>query len=182
MIPRVEIPRSSFNRSHGYKTTFNEGYLIPFYVDEALPGDTFNCNATLFARLATPVAPIMDNMYLETFFFAVPVRLIWDNWKKFNGEQVNPDDSTDFLVPQITSPSGGWPVGSLSDYFGLPTGISNLSVWCQSEQLHLVGNCSDSVPGLSGTFLSTFLHVFLPFSPPAKQPGNQETLDITISS
>lgn len=127
-IPRADIPRSSFNRSHGYKTTFDSGYLVPFYVDEALPGDTFNARSTLFARLATPIAPIMDNMYMDTFYFAVPIRLIWDNWQRFNGEQKNPGDSTDFLVPQVKSPTGGWTVGSLEDYFGLPTGVANLSV------------------------------------------------------
>ena len=127
-VPRADIPRSSFNRSHGYKTTFDSGYLVPFYVDEALPGDTFNLRANLFARLATPIVPIMDNMFLETFYFAVPIRLVWDNFKKFNGEQKNPGDSTDFLVPTLTSPAGGWLSHSLSDYFGLPTGKANLEV------------------------------------------------------
>ena len=128
-IPRADIPRSSFNRSHGYKTTFDAGYLVPFYIDEALPGDTFNCKSTLFARLATPIAPLMDNLYMDTFYFAVPLRLIWDNWQRFNGEQDNPGDSTDYLVPTITSPaSTGWAVGSLEDYFGLPTGIPGLEV------------------------------------------------------
>ena len=97
-IPRADIQRSSFNRSHGYKTTLDSGYLVPFFVDEVLPGDTFNLKATLFGRLATPVVPFMDNMYLETFFFFVPNRLVWDNWQKFNGEQKNPGDSTDFLT------------------------------------------------------------------------------------
>jgi len=126
-VPSADIQRSSFDRSHGYKTTFDAGYLIPIYVDEALPGDTFNLNMTGFARLATPLDPIMDNMYIETFFFAVPNRLLWDNWEKFNGAQDNPDDSTDFLIPQMVSPSGGHLVGSLSDYFGIPTGVANLS-------------------------------------------------------
>jgi hypothetical protein len=75
--------------------------LYPIFVDEALPGDTFNVKMTAFARMATPLKPIMDNLYMDTFFFAVPCRLLWDNWKKFNGEQINPGDSTDFLVPQI---------------------------------------------------------------------------------
>ena len=123
-IPRAEIQRSNFNRSHGLKTTFNSGYLVPFYVDEVLPGDTFNLKATLFGRLATPVVPFMDNLYLETFFFFVPNRLVWDNWQKFNGEQENPEDSTDFLVPTLAANS--WQVGSLADYFGIPTGV-NLS-------------------------------------------------------
>ena len=127
-IPRADIPRSSFNRSHGYKTTFDSGFLVPFYADEALPGDTFNAHATIFARLATPIAPIMDNMYLDTFYFAVPIRLIWNNWEKFNGEQTNPGDSTDYLCPVIKSPAGGFTVGSLEDYLGLPTGVANLEV------------------------------------------------------
>jgi len=89
-VPKAEIPRSSFDRSHGHKTTFDAGYLVPFFVDEALPGDTFKVNATCFARLATPIYPIMDNMYLDTQFFSVPIRLVWDNWQKFNGEQKIP--------------------------------------------------------------------------------------------
>ena len=128
MIPKVDIPRSVFNRSHGYKTTFNSGYLVPFYVDEVLPGDTFKCDATLFARLATPVVPIMDNLYLDTFFFAVPLRLIWDNFNKFMGERENPEDSIDYLVPQIESGEEGFPEGGLEDYFGLPVGVPNLKV------------------------------------------------------
>lgn len=128
-VPQANIPRSVFNRSHGYKTTFDSGYLIPFYVDEALPADTFNVNCTLFARLATPIVPIMDNLFMDIFFFAVPIRLIWSNFQKFMGEQENPDDSTDYEIPTITSPaSTGWAVGTLSDYFGLPTGIEGLEV------------------------------------------------------
>lgn len=124
IAPEVNIQRSSFDRSHAYKTTFNSGFLVPFYIDEALPGDTFNCQTSLFARLNTPIAPIMDNMYLETFFFAVPYRLVWSNWQKFNGEQNSPGDSTDFLIPQMTAPAGGYLEGTLSDYFGLPTKIA----------------------------------------------------------
>lgn len=120
-IPRADIQRSSFNRSHGYKTTLDSGYLVPFFVDEVLPGDTFNLKATLFGRLSTPVVPFMDNMYLETFFFFVPNRLVWDNWQKFNGEQKNPGDSTDFLIPTLEA--GKHEVGSIADYFGIPTGV-----------------------------------------------------------
>nr|QJB20732.1 MAG: major capsid protein [Microvirus sp.] len=127
-IPSATIPRSVFNRTHGHKTTFDASYLVPFYVDEALPGDTFHLKASIFARLATPIAPIMDNLHMETFFFAVPVRLLWDNWQKFNGEQDNPTDSIDYLVPTITSPAGGWTQGSLEDYFGLPTGVAGIEV------------------------------------------------------
>lgn len=126
-VPRAEIPRSTFNRSHGHKTTFDEGYLVPVFVDEALPGDTFNLHMTAVARLATPIFPIMDNMFMDTHFFAVPIRLIWDNWQKFNGEQNDPGDSTDFAIPTMDAPAGtGHAVGSLSDYFGIPTGIANL--------------------------------------------------------
>ncbi|WP_287787402.1 major capsid protein [Megamonas sp.] len=120
-IPRADIQRSSFNRSHGYKTTLDSGYLVPFFVDEVLPGDTFNLKATLFGRLSTPAVPFMDNMYLETFFFFVPNRLVWDNWQKFNGEQKNPGDSTDFLIPTLEA--GTHEVGSIADYFGIPTGV-----------------------------------------------------------
>lgn len=127
--PQAEIQRSSFDRSHGYKTTFDAGYLVPIFVDEALPGDTFNLDLTAFARLATPLKPVMDNMFMETFFFAVPNRLIWDNWQKFNGEQANPTDSTDYLVPtMIMNATTGAPVGSLHDYFGIPTEIASLEV------------------------------------------------------
>ena len=125
--PQATIPRSKFNRSHGVKTTFNEGFLVPVLVDEILPGDTFNLKMHAFARMATPIFPIMDNLYLESFFFAVPYRLVWDNWEKFNGYQVNPGDSTDFTIPQITgSEAAGVAVGSLADYMGIPPGILNL--------------------------------------------------------
>jgi len=127
-VPAAEIQRSQFDRSHGYKTTFNAGDLVPFFVDEALPGDTFNLNVTTFARMATPITPVMDNLFCDTFFFFVPIRLIWDNFKKMMGEQLNPGDSTSYLVPQMTAPaSGGHAVGSLSDYMGIPTGIASLS-------------------------------------------------------
>jgi len=126
-VPKAEIPRSSFDRSHGHKTTFDAGLLVPVFVDEALPGDTFNLKMTGFARLATPIFPIMDNMYMETHYFSVPMRLVWDNWQKFNGEQKNPGDSTDFIIPQMVSPTGGYAVNSLSDYMGLPTGIAGIS-------------------------------------------------------
>jgi len=142
-VPKAEIQRSSFDRSHGFKTTFNSGYLIPFFVDEALPGDTFNLRASYFARLATPLTPFMDNLFLDTFFFAVPNRLVWDNWQKFNGEQTDPGDSTEFLIPQMVSPVNGYAVGSLSDYFGLPTAplpdtsrtITHSSLWHRAYNL-----------------------------------------------
>ena len=122
-IPGAQIPRSVFNRSHGLKTTFDAAWLIPIFWDEALPGDTLNLKATLFVRMSTPVFPLMDNMYLDTFFFAVPNRLLWDNWQKFCGEQDDPGDSTDFVIPQMTAHTVA--ESSLSDYLGIPTGIAN---------------------------------------------------------
>jgi len=120
-VPRADIPRSQFNRNHGYKTTFDAGYLIPIFIDEALPGDTFNLRMATFGRLATPLVPFMDNLYCDSFFFAVPYRLVWDNWQKFNGEQTNPDDTTDYLIPTCTSPAvTGYLTGSVQDYLGLP--------------------------------------------------------------
>jgi hypothetical protein len=124
-VPRADIPRSSFDRSAGYKTTLNAGILYPIFAEEALPGDTFNVSMTGFARLSTPLKPLMDNSYFNTFFFAVPNRLIWDNWQAFNGEQKNPDDSTDFLVPEVTFDAAGIAYGTMGDYFGLPVGVPN---------------------------------------------------------
>ena len=121
MIPKADIPRSKFDCQSTHKTTFDSGYLVPIYVDEVLPGDTFNLNMTAFARLATPLYPIMDNLHLESFFFFVPNRLIWTNWQKFMGEQNNPGDSISYVVPQQVSPANGYAIGSLQDYMGLPT-------------------------------------------------------------
>lgn len=121
MVPRPEIPRSQFIRQFTHKTCFEAGMLVPIYVDEVLPGDTFNMKATMFCRMATPIFPIMDNMYLDTFFFFVPNRLIWSNWVKFMGQQDNPGDSTSFVIPMNVSPTGGYAVGTLFDYMGLPT-------------------------------------------------------------
>jgi len=121
MVPRSDIPRSSFRIESAHKSTFDAGYLVPVYVDEVLPGDTFNLRMTAFARLATPLFPIMDNLHLDSFFFFVPNRLVWNNWVKFMGEQDNPGDSISFVVPQVVCPAGGYAVGSLQDHMGLPT-------------------------------------------------------------
>lgn len=121
MIPKADIPRSKFDCQSTHKTTFDAGYLVPVYVDEVLPGDTFNLNMTAFARMATPLYPVMDNLHLESFFFFVPNRLIWNNWQKFMGEQTNPGDSISYVVPQQVSPANGYTIGSLQDYMGLPT-------------------------------------------------------------
>lgn len=122
-IPNSPIQRSVFDRSHDYKTTMDAGYLIPFFVDEVLPGDTFKLRVNAFVRMNTLVAPFMDNVFMDTFFFFVPTRLVWDNWQRFCGEQKNPADSTDFLIPQISG-SPMFAVGSIYDYMGLPTGVS----------------------------------------------------------
>lgn len=121
MIPRAEIPRSSFKIETAHKTTFNAGDLVPIYVDEVLPGDTFNLRMTAFTRLATPLYPTMDNLHLDSFFFFVPNRLIWSNWQKFMGQQDNPSDSISYVVPTTTTPASGYATGSIFDYMGLPT-------------------------------------------------------------
>ena len=121
MVPRAEIPRASFNIQKTYKTTFDAGGLIPVFCEEVLPGDTFNVKMTAFARLATPIYPIMDNMHLDSFFFFVPNRLVWANWVRFMGEQDALTDSISYVVLTMISKVGGYDVGSLYDYFGLPT-------------------------------------------------------------
>lgn len=143
MIPRADIPRSSFRRQTAHKTTFDAGYLIPIYIDEVLPGDSFNLRMTAFARMATPIFPLMDNLHLETFFFFVPNRLLWDNWERFMGQQDNPGDSTDYLIPQQVCPPGGYAPCSLQDYMGLPTQgqipagnqVSHSALWLRAYNL-----------------------------------------------
>jgi hypothetical protein len=138
-VPHADIQRSTFDRSHGLKTTFNAGELVPIYVDEALPGDTFSCNLTAFSRLATPIHPTMDNAFMDTHFFAVPVRLVWDDFEEFMGETKTYkaagsdrlDGTPDFTVaapvpPTITASGSGEVEGSLSDYFGIPTKVGGL--------------------------------------------------------
>nr|DAI01077.1 MAG TPA: major capsid protein [Microviridae sp.] len=119
-IPRAEIPRSVFDRSFTTKTAFNSGYLIPVFFDEVLPGDTFDVNASFFTRLATPVVPIMDNLWLDSFFFFVPYRLVWDHWTNMHGERKNPQDSVDYICPTVTAPDNGFGFGSIYDYLGIP--------------------------------------------------------------
>jgi hypothetical protein len=125
--PAMYMKRTKFDRSHVYKTTFNSGKLIPVFVDEVLPGDTTRMSVNYFARLATPIKPIMDNIYLDWFFFFVPNRLVWDHWQNFCFEQEDPDDSTDYVIPTVTATanSDNNYVGSLWDYFGLPVNTTN---------------------------------------------------------
>ena len=126
--PAMYMRRTKFDRSHVYKTTFDAGKLIPVFVDEVLPGDTTRMSVNYFARLATPIKPIMDNIYLDWFFFFVPNRLVWDHWQNFCFEQDDPDDSTDYVIPTTSAgdtSDTSKAVGSLWDYFGLPIGLSN---------------------------------------------------------
>lgn len=128
--PAMYMKRTKFDRSHVYKTTFDSGRLIPVFVDEVLPGDTTRMSVNYFARLATPIKPIMDNIYLDWFFFFVPNRLVWEHWQNFCFEQEDPDDDTDFVIPTVsaTGNSKNAYIGSLWDYFGLPVNTSgNLS-------------------------------------------------------
>jgi len=126
--PQANIHRSRFDRSHGHKTTFDAGELIPILVDEVLPGDTFTLRATAFARVATLLFPIMDNIQMDFHFFFVPYRLVWDHWEQFNGAQANPADSVDYLVPTITAPTGGFTERSIYDYMGIPVGVDNITI------------------------------------------------------
>lgn len=121
MVPRADIPRSSFRMQKTLKTTFDSGFLIPILCEEVLPGDTFNLRMTAFCRLATPIFPFMDNMYLESFFFFIPNRIVWENWVRFMGEQDNPADSISYVIPSSLCPAGGYAVGTIQDHFGLPT-------------------------------------------------------------
>ena len=170
--PSIQAPRSQFDRSHGHKFTMDAGWLVPFYWDDCLPGDTFNLNTTAFARLSTPLFPIMDNMFIDTHFFFVPYRLIWENSKKFFGEQTDPGDSIDYQIPVLSDATssctsdadiayGTAPqrAAALLNYLGVPDGISGNDVDINALPLRAYGriynewfrdqNLIDSVdPGL----------------------------------
>lgn len=131
LVPHVDISRSRFDRSASLKTSFNAGDVVPFFLDEVLPGDTFSVDTSKVVRMQTLLTPMMDNVYLDTYYFFVPNRLVWDHWKEFCGENTESAwiPQTEYTMPQITSPSGtGWDVGTLADYFGIPTGVAGLSV------------------------------------------------------
>ncbi len=128
---RIDLSRSTFDRSSSVKTSFNAGSIVPFFLEEVLPGDTFNVKSSKVVRMQTLLTPVMDNVYLDTYYFFVPNRLVWKHWKEFNGENTESAwiPQTEYQVPQITSPAGtGWAVGTIADYFGIPTGVPNLSV------------------------------------------------------
>ena len=126
----LDISRSRFNRDSSVKMSFNVGELVPFYVDEVLPGDTMEVSTSKVVRMQTLLTPVMDNMYLDTYYFFVPNRLVWEHWKEFQGENTESAwiPQTQYTVPQITAPKGGWSVGTIADYMGIPTGVENLSV------------------------------------------------------
>lgn len=128
--PQVEISRSRFQRNSDNKTTFNTGDLIPVYLDEVLPGDTHQVDVACVMRMATPIFPVMDNAYCDFYFFFVPNRLLWEHWKEFMGEnkQTAWTPKTEYSVPQVTAPTGGWEEGTLADYLGLPTKVEGISV------------------------------------------------------
>lgn len=133
MVPGVDIPRASFKRNMNYKTTLNAGYLVPIFLDEVLPGDTFNLNLTSFARITSPLKyPIMDNLYMDFQFFFVPIRLVYADYEKFFGSSAGREGNWEYddshLMPGIKAPSGGWQEHSIADYFGLPTGVSAIRV------------------------------------------------------
>ena len=130
-LPSVNIRRSSFKRPHTHKTSFNAGDLIPLYVDaDILPGDTVKMEMGSLVRMQTPLFPVMDNAYMDIFWFFCPHRLVWDHFKEFWGENnlTAWEQTTEYTIPQIESPSGGWNQGTIADYMGLPIGVANLSV------------------------------------------------------
>ena len=140
-LPSVSIERSMFDRSSSHKTSFNVGQLIPFYIDEVLPGDTFNITTSAVVRLQTPLTPIMDNMYMDTYFFFVPNRLVWEHWKQFMGENTESYwiPSTEYRVPRMDPPEGGWETGTIADYLGIPVGVD---IGTYTE----VGNSPNALP------------------------------------
>lgn len=183
LLPRVDIQRSRFDRSSSVKTSFNAGNIVPFFLEEVLPGDTFNIRTDRVVRMQTLLTPLMDNVYLDSYYFFVPNRLVWDHWKEFCGENTESAwiPKTEYSIPQITAPDGGWNVGTLADYFGVPTGVSGLSVsalpfrayalimneWFRDENLQdpLVVPTDDStVAGVNtGTFVTDVAKGGLPY-------------------
>lgn len=128
--PQVGVSRSRFQRNSDSKTTFNTGDLIPIYLDEVLPGDTHQIDVACVIRMATPIFPVMDNAFCDFYFFFVPNRLLWEHWKEFMGENKETawTPKTEYSVPQVTAPAGGWEEGTLADYLGLPTKVEGISV------------------------------------------------------
>uniref|UniRef100_A0AAU8AVY9 Major capsid protein n=1 Tax=Dulem virus 131 TaxID=3145608 RepID=A0AAU8AVY9_9VIRU len=206
---RLDMSRSTFDRPFSHKTTFNVGQIIPFYVDEVLPGDTHKIRTSKVVRLQTLLTPVMDNIYLDTYYFFVPNRIVWEHWKQFMGENTESAwiPQTEYQVPQITAPSGGFAEGTIADYMGIPTGVANLSVnalpfrayalvmneWFRDENLSdpLVIPLDDAtVQGVNtGTFVTDVakgglpyiaakLHSYFTSALPAPQKGPDVTLPV----
>lgn len=129
-VPHAEIRRAKFQRDFNLLTTINEGDLVPIYLDEVLPADTFKINLNALVRMATPLYPVMDNAYMDFYFFFVPARLLWKHFENLMGQNDNTfwAEQTEYTTPVTTAPEGGWNVGTLADYFGIPTGVSGLKV------------------------------------------------------
>lgn len=129
-VPHAEIRRARFKRDYSLLTTINEGDLVPIYLDEVLPADTFKVNVNALVRMSTPLYPVMDNAYMDYYFFFVPARLLWEHFENLMGQNDKTfwAETTEYTTPQTTAPAGGWKVGTLADYFGIPTGVENLSV------------------------------------------------------
>ena len=209
----IDISRSRFKRDDSVKTTFNVGQLIPFYCDEVLPGDTFDIETSKVVRLQTPIAPIMDNMYLDTYWFFCPNRLVWSHWKEFMGENTESAwiPETEYTIPQVTAPENGWNIGTLADYFGIPTGVSGLSIsalpfrayslianeWFRDENLtdplyipvddaNVVGSNGDNY--LTDTykggapFIAAKYHDLFTSALPAPQKGPDVTIPLGLSA
>lgn len=210
---RIDMSRSTFDRSSSLKTSFNVGDLVPFFIDEVLPGDTFKVKTSKVVRMPALLTPIMDNIYLDTYYFFVPNRLTWNHWKEFNGENTESAwiPKTEYEVPQLTAPDGGWQVGTIADYFGLPTGVSGISVsslpfrayalivneWFRDQNLQdpLVIPLDDAtVEGVNGTnfvtdvakggmpFICAKYHDYFTSALPAPQKGPDVTIPVSGGS
>lgn len=126
----IDIQRSKFHRPFGHKTTMNTGDLVPIFVDEVLPGDTFSIRQSSVIRMMTPIYPVMDNAFCDFYYFFVPNRLLWEHWKEFNGENntTHWEQPTEYEVPTLTAPAGGWTKDTIADYMGIPTNVANIKV------------------------------------------------------